>query len=73
MAGPNLDREREQVAAACRRLAAERLVVGTAGNVSARAGDHVAISATGAVLGDATADQVSVIDLEGRPNDPSRH
>src|SRR5881275_2530660 len=66
MAGPNLEREREQVAAACRRLAAERLVVGTAGNVSARAGDHVAISATGAVLGDATADQVSVIDLEGR-------
>src|SRR5437764_14810888 len=66
MAGPNLDREREQVAAACRRRAAERVVVGTAGNVSARAGDHVAISATGAVLADATADQVSVIDLEGQ-------
>ena len=66
MAGPNLDREREQVAAACRRLAAERLVVGTAGNVSARAGDHVAISATGAVLADATPEQVSVIDMDGR-------
>ena len=66
MAGPNLDREREQVAAACRRLAAEQLVVGTAGNVSARAGDHVAISATGAVLADATPEQVSVIDMDGR-------
>ena len=66
MAGPNLDREREQVAAACRRLAAARLVVGTAGNVSARAGDHVAISATGAVLADATPEQMSVIDMDGR-------
>ena len=66
MAGPTLDREREQVAAACRRLAAEGLVVGTAGNVSARAGERVAISATGAVLADATADQVTVVDLEGR-------
>src|SRR5439155_5831954 len=66
MAGPTLDREREQVAAACGRLAAEGLVVGTAGNVSARAGERVAISATGAVLADATPDQVTVVDLEGR-------
>jgi L-fuculose-phosphate aldolase len=65
MAGPILEAEREQVAAACRRLAAEGLVVGTAGNVSARAGDHVAISATGAVLADATAEQVTVVDLDG--------
>jgi L-fuculose-phosphate aldolase len=61
-----LEREREQVADACRRLAAEGLVVGTAGNVSARDGDHVAISATGAVLADATPEQVTVVDLEGR-------
>jgi len=66
MAAPNVDRAREQVAAACGRLAEERLVVGTAGNVSARAGDHVAISATGAVLADATPEQVSVIDMDGR-------
>jgi L-fuculose-phosphate aldolase len=66
MAPPTLEREREQVAAACRRLAADGLVVGTAGNVSARDGDHVAISATGAVLADATAEQVTVIDLDGR-------
>jgi L-fuculose-phosphate aldolase len=66
MAGPILEREREQVAAACRRLAAEGLVVGTAGNVSARAGERVAISATGAVLADATAEQVTVVDMDGR-------
>jgi L-fuculose-phosphate aldolase len=60
-----LEAEREQVAAACRRLAAEGLVVGTAGNVSARAGDRVAISATGAVLADATPDQVTVVGLDG--------
>src|ERR671932_2441016 len=66
MAGSQLEREREQVAAACRRLAAEGLVVGTAGNVSLRAGDRVAISATGAVLAGATADEVSVVDMDGR-------
>jgi L-fuculose-phosphate aldolase len=60
-----LEPEREQVAAACRRLAAEGLVIGTAGNVSTRSGDHVAISATGAVLGEATAEQVTVVDLDG--------
>jgi L-fuculose-phosphate aldolase len=65
MADPGLDREREAVAAACRRLAAEGLLVGTAGNVSARAGDRVAISATGLVLADATPDQVSVVDMDG--------
>jgi L-fuculose-phosphate aldolase len=62
-----LEREREQVAGACRRLAAEGLVVGTAGNVSARAGDRVAVTATGMVLADATPEQVTVVDLaDGR-------
>src|SRR5206468_6017326 len=63
---PTLDPEREQVADACRRLAAAGLVVGTAGNVSARSGDLVAISPTGAALADVRADQVSVVDLDGR-------
>jgi L-fuculose-phosphate aldolase len=57
-----LEREREQVAAASRRLAAERLVLGTAGNVSARSGDRVAITPTGAVLADLEPDQVSIVD-----------
>jgi L-fuculose-phosphate aldolase len=60
-----LDTEREQVAAACRRLAEEGLVVGTAGNVSARAGEAVAISPTGAALATVTPEEVSVIDLDG--------
>jgi L-fuculose-phosphate aldolase len=60
-----LAREREQLAAAARALAAEGLVLGTAGNLSARNGDLIAVSPTGAVLAELRADQVSVVDLEG--------
>ena len=60
-----LESEREQVAAACRRLAAEGLVIGTAGNVSARSGDLVAVSATGAVLSRLEPEQVTVVNLDG--------
>ena len=60
------ERERSDVAQACRRLAAEGLVIGTAGNVSVRAGeDAVAVSPTGAVLGELEADEVTVVDLRG--------
>jgi L-fuculose-phosphate aldolase len=57
--------EREAIAAVSRALAAEGLVAGTSGNVSARAGDHVAITPTGAVLAELEADQVTVVDLGG--------
>ena len=57
--------EREAVAAACRRLAAEGLVLGTAGTVSAAAGELVAVTPTGAVLGELEPDQVSVVDRAG--------
>src|SRR4051812_261486 len=60
-----LESEREQVAAACRRLAAEGLVIGTAGNVSARADDLVAVSPTGAVLARLEPEQGTVVDLDG--------
>ena len=60
------DAAREAVAAAARRLAAERLVLGTAGNVSARAGELVAVTPTGAVLAELEAEQVVIVDLEGR-------
>jgi L-fuculose-phosphate aldolase len=60
-----LDAVRDQVATACRRLAAEGLVLGTAGNVSARHGDEVAITPTGAVLAELEPEQVSVVDLQG--------
>jgi L-fuculose-phosphate aldolase len=57
--------EREQVARASRRLAGERLVLGTAGNVSARSGDRVAITPTGGVLAELEPEQVTVVDMEG--------
>jgi L-fuculose-phosphate aldolase len=66
-----LERERERVAAAARLLAAEGLVVGTAGNVSERAGDLVAITPTGARLSELTAEQVTVVDLAGEHVDGS--
>jgi L-fuculose-phosphate aldolase len=56
---------RDQVAAASRRLAQEGLVLGTAGNVSARIGDRVAISPTGAQLAQLEAEQVTIVDLAG--------
>src|SRR3954449_13124638 len=56
---------REQVASTCRRLAAEGLVVGTAGNVSARAAELIAVSPTGAELSDLDAAAVTVVDAEG--------
>ncbi|MGW4059405.1 class II aldolase/adducin family protein [Amycolatopsis sp. NPDC004747] len=57
--------ERQAVVAACHDLAAAGLLIGTAGNVSVRAGEHVAVTATGVVLGKATPDQVTVVDLDG--------
>lgn len=61
-----LEAEREQVASASRRLAGEGLVLGTSGNLSARNGDRVAITPTGAVLAEVEAAQVSVVDMDGR-------
>jgi L-fuculose-phosphate aldolase len=58
---------RESVANAARRLAAEKQVIGTAGNVSARAGKTVAITATGVPLETLDRDQVAVVDLDGNP------
>ncbi|MEU6372845.1 class II aldolase/adducin family protein [Streptomyces sp. NPDC046909] len=58
--------ERAAVADACRRLGAEGLLIGTAGNVSVRVDDRVAITATGAVLAGLTPDQVTVVDLDGK-------
>ncbi len=60
-----LEAEREAVAQAGRRLAEEGLVLGTAGNVSARNGDRVAITPTGVVLADVDAADVAVVGLEG--------
>ena len=40
-------------------------MLGTAGNVSARAGDLVAVTPTGAVLAELEAGQIVIVDLEG--------
>jgi L-fuculose-phosphate aldolase len=60
-----LTRQREEVAAACRRLAADGLVAGTSGNLSARDGDLIAVTPTGGVLAEMTADDVTVVDRSG--------
>jgi len=58
--------ERQQVAAGARLLAERGLVLGTSGNLSARRGDLVAVTPTGARLADLDPGQVSVVDREGR-------
>jgi L-fuculose-phosphate aldolase len=68
----SLESEREQVAAACRRLAAGGLVIGTAGNVSVRSDELVAVSGTGAVLAEIEPEQVTVVDLDGEVVDGER-
>jgi L-fuculose-phosphate aldolase len=60
-----LEKEREEVARAARRLAADGLVAGTSGNVSARRDEHVAITPTGAVLAELEPAQVTVVDRRG--------
>jgi L-fuculose-phosphate aldolase len=65
VAASKLERERDRVAQAARRLAADGLVTGTAGNLSERHGDLVAVTPTGAALEDLTAEDVSVVDLDG--------
>jgi L-fuculose-phosphate aldolase len=60
-----LEFEREEVARAARRLAADGLVTGTSGNVSARLDDHVAITPTGAGLAELEPEQVAVVDRAG--------
>jgi L-fuculose-phosphate aldolase len=62
-----LEHERERVAAVARRLADDGLVLGTAGNVSERAGDLVAVTPTGANLAELDADQVVVVTVDGAP------
>ncbi|HLX89262.1 MAG TPA: class II aldolase/adducin family protein [Acidimicrobiales bacterium] len=57
--------EREAVANASRHLAEKGLVIGTAGNISARQGDLVAVTPTGADLATVTPEMITVIDMDG--------
>ncbi len=67
-----LEAEREGVATSARRLAAAGLVVGTAGNISARADELVAVTPTGAALRDLAAGEITVVDLNGAHVDGPR-
>ncbi len=58
------EEERAEVAAAARRIAAEGLVVGSAGNVGRRVGDVLLMTATGARLAELAAGDVAVIALD---------
>jgi L-fuculose-phosphate aldolase len=60
-----LEQKRQAVAEAANRLASKGLVEGTAGNLSAREGDRVAVTPTGADLADVTPEMVAVVDMEG--------
>jgi L-fuculose-phosphate aldolase len=64
-----LERERDRIAAAARRLAEAGLVTGSAGNVSARAGELVVVTPTGARLEEIAAAQVAVVGLDGEQVD----
>ncbi|HVK45033.1 MAG TPA: class II aldolase/adducin family protein [Micropruina sp.] len=57
--------ERGQIVEACRFMQRENLVVGTAGNVSVRVGDLIAISPSGVPYETMTAADVVVTDLAG--------
>jgi L-fuculose-phosphate aldolase len=59
------ERLREDVAAAARRLAHEGLLIGSAGNVSARDGDLVGVTASGVTLAGCRPEDVTVLSLEG--------
>jgi L-fuculose-phosphate aldolase len=61
----SLSTERRALADACHRLASEGLVIGTAGNLSVRAGDQVVVTPTGCVLSDVSADEMAVVGLDG--------
>ena len=64
-----LERVREEVVAAARRLEEAGLLRGTAGNLSARDGRLVAVTPSGVGYRELEAAQVGVLDLDGRPVD----
>ena len=62
-----LDTAREQLAAACARLAGAGHVVGTAGNLSVRVDDLVVVTPTGGVFESMRAGDMAVVGLDGTP------
>lgn len=61
--GPRLRGEREEVIAVARRMTADRLVVGTSGNVSVRCGDLVAVTPSGVDYDALRVEDVPLVEL----------
>jgi L-fuculose-phosphate aldolase len=61
----SFDTEREALADACRTLSSRGLVIGTAGNVSVRAGEQVLVTPTGCAFETVSPDDMSVVELDG--------
>jgi L-fuculose-phosphate aldolase len=64
-ADPNAQTAREQLVSYCGRLAADGLAVGSAGNMSVRVGDHVAITPSGVPYADVAPADICVVTLTG--------
>ncbi|MGC5627864.1 class II aldolase/adducin family protein [Georgenia sp. Z1344] len=64
-----LEKERAEVVRVCQEMQRQGLVVGTAGNVSVRVGDQVAISPSGMAYEDVEPGDVGIHDLTGAPID----
>lgn len=64
---------RTAIVDACHRLAAEGLLIGTAGNVSVRDGDRVWVTVSGAVLADLSADDVVLATDERATSEADLH
>ena len=62
-----LEREREEIVRACRKLSEAGRVVGTAGNVSVLAGDLVAVTPSGVDYAELAARDIGVHRLDGTP------
>ena len=62
-----LEREREEIVRACQKMSAAGLVVGTAGNVSVRVGDLVAVTPSWVDYAELAARDVGVHRLDGTP------
>jgi L-fuculose-phosphate aldolase len=70
--GQQLHRLRADVAQAGHALAAAGLVVGLAGNVSARDGEFVAVTPTGGRLASLAPEEIAIVDLDGDVVDAPR-
>jgi L-fuculose-phosphate aldolase len=64
-ADPNVQTAREQLVSYCGRLAADGLAVGSAGNMSVRIGDHVAITPSGVPYAELAPADVCVVTVTG--------